>query len=362
MRLPTAPGLIALAVLVGACDHSAPFTGSRAGADGPMPGQDPRFLTIDSVADPAWSYDEAAILYRLPRRPPLSPPDPPGWTVVPIGQETSTCLALLPANGGSALWQRCEWAPEFEGRIGITHSAAAGPNGRVVFIRRDKPRGNFFPVGSRIDLMVIDTTTGQQARLLETLYRDANGQLLNPPGSVNWLTDLGFLDAERLMARAWHLRPNGNTQSLGWRIGILANDTVSWQAIPTPLEGGRPAVADNGQALLWWRGDGALALATPAGVVVATGSIPTRGGTPDLAGLRCHRMACIALTRAPFDPDFEQITGWRVTLPTLATDSVAAFLLSPGDPVTPAARRGSVISQGSGRRLVLLRDLLPTLP
>lgn len=353
--------LAAAALFLGACDHSAPFAGPRAGADGPMPGADPRFLTIDSIAEPSWSADEGAILFRLPRRPPLSPPDPPGWTTVPIGREVSTCQSLLPADGGSALWQRCEWGPEFEGRIGVTHAAAAGPGGRVLFIRRDKPRNFPFPVGARIDLLLVDTLAGSQARVIESLYRDANGQLLNPAGSANWLTDLLFLDATRALAAAWHLRPDGTMQFLGWRVGTLAADTITWQAIPTPLEGAMPVAAGEGQALLWWRPDGTLRLAALDGTVLGDGTAPSGGGTPDLTGIRCRNSACLALTRAPAGPTFDRITAWRIALPAFTADSVGSFLVPAGAPVAPSTSRGSVLSL-ENRRLVLLRGVVPALP
>lgn len=326
-----------------------------------MPGTEPRFLTRDTVAQPVWSADEGMILYRLPRRPPLSPPDPPGWTMVPIGREASTCQALLPGDGGSGLWRRCEWGPEFEGRIGITHAAAAGPSGRVLFIRRDKPRDFPFPVGAKIDLMLVDTLLGSQARVVESLYRDANGQLLNPAGSANWLTDLSFLDATRVLARAWHLRPDGSTQLLGWRIGTLAADAITWQAIPSPLESAMPVGADNGRAVVWWRQDGTLVLAAPAGTVLGSGTAPSGGGTPNLAGIRCRGAACLALTRAPSGPSFDRVTAWRMTLPTFAADSVGSFFVPAGAPVTPSTTRGSVLSM-EDRRLVLLRNVLPALP
>lgn len=361
MNHPTGRLLAAAALLLGACDHSAPFAGPRAGADGPMPGADPRFLTIDTIADPSWSADEGAILFRVPRRPPLSPPDPPGWTTVPIGREVSTCQSLLPADGGSALWQRCEWGAEFEGRIGITHAAAAGPGGRVLFIRRDKPRGFPFPVSARIDLLVVDTAVGSQARVVESLYRDANGQLLNPPGSANWLSDLRFLDATRVLAIAWHLRPDATMQFLGWRVGTLAAETITWQAIPAPLEGAMPTAADQGRALLWWRRDGTLVLAALDGTSLGDGTAPSGGGTPDLAGIRCRGTDCIALTRAPSGPSFDRLIAWRIALPGFTADSVGSFFVPTGAPVTPSTTRGSVLSQ-ENRRLVLLRDVIPTLP
>lgn len=352
---------LATAVALAACEHSPPFSGAREADEGPIPGSDARFITLDTATTVGWSADEAGITILLPRRRPISPPDPPGRTSIPPWQEVSGCAGILPADGGSARWQHCHLFPEFDDRIGVVHGIAVGPGGEVVMVRADRPVGFPFPVGSRINLVRADTSSDARLVVLEPLYRDQLGQLANPPGSANWLTNVRFLDDGRLLAAAWHLRPDATTQFLEWRLGTLSADTITWQPVVAPLDDAAPPVPAGSGRLLWWRGDGTIALARPDGTVLANGAIPLDEGATALAAIQCRPARCLALLRIPAGPDLEWIGVRELALPGLGVTAHERFLASRGAPLFPSTVRGSVISIEQ-RRLVLHRNVLPVLP
>ncbi len=351
--------LVCLLLLV-ACDHSTPFAGVRGGAEGPLTDTAPFFLTIDTVQAVAWSSDERGILIRLGRRPPLSPPDPPGWVRVPPGLEVGNCLALLPAEGGSALWRHCDVGPEPSGRVALLGEADVSPEGRVVFVRVDKPRGFTFPIGARIDLWVVDTANGNIPARLQSLYRDSLGRSPTPLDQVNWYTALTFLDSRRILALGQHLRPDGNAFDRGWFLGDLDGSAVTWRTLPRPPSGGTPIPADNARSLLWWRADGTVTLTGVDGTVQEHGTIP-RGEQSVVTSVRCRGMQCLALIRTPDGPQYDRYVVRRLQLAGLTSDSVGAFLHASMAVTAVGTARGTVLVT-TDRRLALLPGVVPILP
>lgn len=112
-----------LAVLcLAACAHTEPTPSEQ--LDNPPPGGPwPRQLTFNTFDDrhPSWLPDGSGILYSTEREDQQSDRD--------------RCVALLPPDGGSLLWRKCEVdARHLADTTDVFEWPSVGPDGRAVFI------------------------------------------------------------------------------------------------------------------------------------------------------------------------------------------------------------------------------------
>jgi hypothetical protein len=110
-----------VAVLLAACDHSAPFRPGAHGSDQPLnPGVVAR-LTLSSGEDvlPAWRPGGAGIVYTAER---LDRAD------------RDRCLAFLPPTGGRIIRYSCRTTAA-DDSLNVFYEAAPGPDGRIAYVR-----------------------------------------------------------------------------------------------------------------------------------------------------------------------------------------------------------------------------------
>lgn len=350
-----------LLVLLSGCGHSEPFTSASEGAVGPLRSAPWPVLTVGGGTDPHWSSDERGIVYVIPRRPVLSPPDPPGFFPSPTS-ERSQCLALLPAGGGSALWQRCHFAIESAGFVAIYPTAAVSPAGRMAYVEAAKRRGLKFPVSSRVDLWVGDTSQATSLRRVSTLYRDSIGISSTPRTEINWLTDVTWLDDNRLLAAGWHLRPDSTFTFLRQVIGTFASDTVVWQELPASPLAAVPVGAQGGQTVVTWRTSGELELIPLDAGPRQSGMVPISSPVDSVVDLRCSPTSdCLILSKFPVNTTDNRYVVWRLAIPSMAVDSVGSILHPRRQLMRLAPTRGTAVATAGGQ-LVLRPEIAPVLP
>ncbi|HEU4570598.1 MAG TPA: hypothetical protein VFS07_08500 [Gemmatimonadales bacterium] len=115
--------LLLLALLAG-CAHSLPDEGSQPQEPPLGAGFYPRALTYNEYDDrhPQWLPDGSAIIYSTERGDQQSDRD--------------RCLALIPAEGGTQLWRRCETrGAHYRDTTDVWEWPAVAPDGRTFFVR-----------------------------------------------------------------------------------------------------------------------------------------------------------------------------------------------------------------------------------
>ena len=349
-----------LTALMMGCEHTAPFAGVPGGAEGPLDGPGGEILTVAGGRSPTWSLDDQGILYVVPRRPAMSPPDQPGLpSPRPGGGE---CLALLPGGGGSAIWRYCNPEIETTGYREIFPSAAAGRDGAVLYVRARIRDGYPFPVGHVSDLVYDSGIPGTRPRRLLQLYRDHLGQLDPLPGQTfNWLTDLQFIDETRFLASAWRLRPDGTLASAGYHLGTISDDTTHLELIDVPA--GALAATPSRDVVLVWNSIGTMQRHNISSGVSSTIAQLPEAGTRGVVDVDCDAAECLVLAVVPSSrtnfPD--EFSIWRLGLQSMTLDSVTDFQLNNVGGVRISAARGAVVFE-SGAQLGLKSGLMGTLP
>lgn len=111
-------------LIVAACAHSEVAPVEQ--PDNPPFGAGtwPRPLTFNRFDDrqPSWLPDGSGILYSTQRNNSL--------------RDNDRCIALLPADGGTDLWRRCETSPlNVADTMDVWEWPSAGPGGRTYFVR-----------------------------------------------------------------------------------------------------------------------------------------------------------------------------------------------------------------------------------
>ncbi|MES1259695.1 MAG: hypothetical protein ABUL71_03805 [Gemmatimonadota bacterium] len=181
-----------------ACDHSDTFVGVVPTV-GPATTANDLTLTFNTEQDywPAWTQDGAGILYSF---------------VLPGSTAHHRCLGLLPAAGGTRIWELCNnrasnndsatsyaaYALRSDGML--LYSEVVAP----LFAGLSPPRGQLTP--SRHTLWLADTATPYQRTALLQLPVNLNGT------NVNWLSDLAWTGPTTFVA-------------LGQEFGVTAPST-----------------------------------------------------------------------------------------------------------------------------------------
>jgi hypothetical protein len=111
---------VGLLLLVGACDHGAPFSPEAPAPAPPFSELFPRRLTFNLGDDrtPSWLPDGSGIIYSSERE------DRP---------DHDRCLTILPAEGGTIRTRYCRVEPVHEDSTDVMEAPAVGPEGRIFF-------------------------------------------------------------------------------------------------------------------------------------------------------------------------------------------------------------------------------------
>lgn len=177
MRFPAAFGL---ALALGGCRHSWPFTAADAGSNQPFAGGSPRRVTYNLGEDraPAWLPDESGFWYSFERT---------------DRADHDRCLGLLPPDGGRITRTICDVIPAADDSTDVWTEPAVDSAGRLVFVELSSPVGFFVlePLGGAVVLAAPgDSSAG---RVLERL------PYLAPDGAFRYVTQLRWLGVDALV-------------------------------------------------------------------------------------------------------------------------------------------------------------------
>ncbi len=184
------PALWTAALLLAACAHSE--IASVEPPDNPPPGDGtwPRRLTYNEYDDrhPQWLPDGSGIIYSTER--------------ADQQLDRDRCIALLPADGGTQLWRRCEADGRHVDTTDVFEWPSVSPTGDVAFIHTTGWRNTKKTGYPRIALA--DGWDFQRSRVVRTLP---------------------------------FISPSGHPQVLGWTFRWLAADRVAYLGVLEYFQG-----------------------------------------------------------------------------------------------------------------------------
>lgn len=227
-RLRT-PGAILLLIMLGACDHSAPFEAPDNTTDDPLTDSDPLRLTYGGTAHaPLWLPDDQRIMLSF------------------IDQSRSdgdACLGVIPASGGTLRDIFCHQGALTTDTTDRLDLPAVGRDGQLAFVRYSAP------VGAVVDrerwLLVASRDDIGSARKIRSIPFTSDGTLMTSVGSLRWLAS--------------------------GRLAFIANA----QTIVLPCDICDPIVVESGRAL--------IVADVETGAPVFT-TVPTAGNPTSVAG------------------------------------------------------------------------------
>lgn len=239
---PVRSALIA-AILLAACDHSAPFTPPDMADLGPRAPGNPVRVTYNVGTDlrPSWLSDGSGFFYSMERA------DRP---------DRDRCLALMAANGGTVREQICDRSATSDDSIARFEWAAAAADGRFAYLRAGTPvtpptlapRTEELRVGTRA------APDGASARAFP--YTAPSGRVHH---SLSWLQWLG---ATRLVYLAEDVRyespcPSCSPDTLRLGIEVVLIDPASGVLGIVPGTDGATSLAVAGSDTIYYTRDSA---------------------------------------------------------------------------------------------------------
>ncbi|MGH7523657.1 MAG: hypothetical protein ACREK8_05060 [Gemmatimonadales bacterium] len=279
--------LLALALTLAGCSHSDTFTASVAPL-GPISTGDDIQLTVNSDQDywPTWTADGRGILYAFVN------PVAPG---VPATRHR--CMGILPAAGGTRLWQWCDNRFVRTDTLSSFTAYALNSDGRLLYAEAlapaNPPAAASFP--HSITLWIADTAHPLQRTALLTLPDALPG--------ITWLADLewtgpaSFIALGQVFGSFPHCGACFNEDSLFADVpGIVVTGTiVGNHATLQPVTGTTGAtgysLAQGGTSIAFIRrGDPSMYLVPVTGGTAV--AIPTGAGQ-QLAGITCKASNCV---------------------------------------------------------------------
>lgn len=289
---PGRSGLFLGAMLLLGCEHSMPPSGVADRWTGPWRDGAPAQLTAFPVNVIGLSADGAQVLYTKQNRLPQTDPDGKRST----RDTADVCLGLLPAAGGSGTFMDCDRRAGQLDSLNRLVTAAVDAAGRTLSVVSVGPIDTVVPVREHLELYLGNTRDKGDRRRLMTLYHDIAGQAVVPSGTLNWLTDIAWLDADRFIALGHHSSPALTLQLsyLGLVIGQIGPDSATTTLLtdrPRPFQ----IAAGPGGTILLAYGSGEIVAIAANGDARWTSRVPLAPGARML-GVGCYAGGCLAVT------------------------------------------------------------------
>jgi hypothetical protein len=278
---------VATAVSLIACSHTE-LVDATVPAVGPSgAGPDVR-LTYNGNQDywPIWTADGKGILYAF----------------IPVGSNPEhRCIGLLPAAGGSAIWQLCDNRAVAQDSINSFPAYALGSDGQLLYVEAVSRVGPGSTAPSHVTLFLADTAN--------PFKRQA---LLNLPTTVgttpvSWLSDLAWTSPTTFVAlaqdftAALHCLGCSALDSIFPGAAVVRGTITATGAtlqVVTGTDGATGyALAEGASSIAFTlRNDRRLFKVPAAGGAVTTAATVTAISSAELIGVSCKGSTCVVAT------------------------------------------------------------------
>jgi len=274
----------AVFVLLVGCSHGEPFAAPDPTTDVLGPGSDVR-LTYNVEQDywPAWTADGRGILYSFVN---LKP-----------GRE-HRCIGLIPATGGTRIWQLCDDRGIEADSVSSFTAYALDAGGRLLYTEATAADDGQALSPDRTTLWLADTAKPFVRRELVTLPAFAGTTPIEWLVDLEWTGTSTFTVLDQDLAIYSHCRFCGFVDTAFYGIAVLRGTLTATGVSFEPIAGTTGATsytfAENGASIVFTlRNDRRLYKVSATGgtrVVVATGIGPVGG---QLLGVSCRGVNCI---------------------------------------------------------------------
>ncbi|MGH7524074.1 MAG: hypothetical protein ACREK8_07205 [Gemmatimonadales bacterium] len=276
--------ILALLALAG-CDHSGPFAGQPLTV-GPAGTADPVRLTFNIEQDywPTWAADGRGILYSF----------------VNPGATGHRCVGLLPASGGTRLWEMCDNRFGEQDSVSSFTGYALGSDGRLLYVEAvGDGKQPLTPI--KTTLWLADSSAPFRRTALLTLPTFIAGI------GIGWLSDIAWTGPNTFIALAQGFAIEAEPQppcdfaddSVFANTGLVVTGTISsGRAILQAVNGTTGATgysfAEDGASIVFITHGNPYLFKVPAGggsaVTVAPAStLPNE----ELFGVSCKGSLCV---------------------------------------------------------------------
>lgn len=271
-----------LALLLLGCGHSDAFENVVASVGPFNTGADIR-LTLNSNQDywPTWTEDGQGILYS--------------YVNVVLGSQ-HRCLGLLPAAGGTRIWELCDNRATQTDTVSSFPAYALGSDGRLLYVEAVGGSQSIAP--AETTLWLADSTAPLQRRALLKLPTFAGAT------PVSWLADISWTGPTTFIALAQdftvlaHCHSCGQVDSIFFGQAVVRGTTAETGATLQVVSGTTGAtsysLAESGASIVFTvRDDRRLFKMPAAGGTAAPVAIVSPNGGAQLLGVSCRGSTCV---------------------------------------------------------------------
>ena len=218
-------------MLLTACEHSPVGDPVIDRWTGPWSTTTLTRLTRNGVIPLGLSEDGTRVLYRQPIRHHINGPN----QASSYRDTLDVCLRMLPATGGSGVFEYCDEAPGQSDSLNNIVSAAVSQTGALLYVTATGPVDTNTPVREHWDLQLADVSSPGARHHLLALYRDSIGHPVVPAGTVNDLVNILWTGPTTFAAIGNYMRPSTASTPRREYVAVVRGMILPDSAIIAPL-------------------------------------------------------------------------------------------------------------------------------
>ena len=270
-------------VLLG-CGHSDAFVVDATAVGPANSGLDVR-LTFNADQDywPIWTEDGQGILYSY-------------VDMVPGSQHR--CLGLLPAAGGTRIWQLCDERATQTDSVNSFLAYALGADGRLLYAEAVSRSGARSTAPSETTLWLADSAAPFQRRALLTLPTFAGATPVSWLADIRWTGPTTFIALAQDFSALGHCKNCGPLDSIFYGQAVVRGTIAATGATLQVVSGTNGAtsysLAEHGALMVFTLRDDRRLFKVPAAGGTATSvGIVSPNGSAQLLGVSCRGSTCV---------------------------------------------------------------------
>jgi hypothetical protein len=330
-------GFLAATLCLLGCGHSESFL-TPISSVGPSSDGPDVLLTLNSNQNywPSWTEDGIGIIYAF----------------VDASQSSATndehrCMGLLPAEGGTRLWQWCDNRAVMKDSLSSFPAFALGADGRLLYVESTGV-SSLSLVPSETTLWLADTAFPFRRRLVSRLPVTIGDSTVSWFADLEWTGPTTFMGLGQRYVPAACICPGGlDSVFYGETVvrGTINPEATSLLPVSGTSGATSYALADNGSTIVFTERNSPNLFRVPvAGGAPVLAAVVTSEPGVQLLGVSCRDFLCVVAVGP--------VTLWAATLPgpaadpstDLGTSELRLVSLTTGESVPLLSRTSGLLS------------------